>query len=213
MLGLVTVGQFEGGSAAEDRLELAADLVEQFWQHVHDAHELHMARLTDHATGVLNRVEFLSVVGETVQRCYADHEPVAVLALGIEGIRSLDDAGRWKARNQVIEVVGHTIRTKLRHDDVVGRFSDDRFVALLRRLDVALAELISRKLLEATRDRLDELASDHGLTIRGGLAASGPQKVSADKLLLKAFAMLAAARKQDEPLLAEAPTSAVEVAT
>jgi len=213
VLGLVTVGQFEGGFAAEDRLQLAADLIEQFWQHIHDAHELHLARLTDHATGVLNRVEFLSVIGETVQRCYADHEPVVVLALGIEGIRSLDDAGRWQARDQVIEAVGHTIRTKLRHDDLVGRFSDDRFVALLRRLDVALAELISRKLLEATRDHIGELASDYTLTIRGGLAASGPQKVPADDLLLQAFAMLAEARKQEQPLLAEAPKSVVEVRT
>ena len=213
VLGLITVGQFEGGLAAEDRLQLAADLVEQLWQHVHDAHELHLARLTDHATGVLNRVEFLSAIGETVERCYADHEPVVVLALGMEGIRALDDAGRWQARNQVIEAVGHTIRAKLRHDDLVGRFSDDRFVALLRRLDIALAEMISRKLLEATQDRLGDLASDHALTIRGGLAASGPQKVPADSLLHQAFAMLSEARKQGQPLLAEAPQPVVEVGT
>ena len=213
VLGLITVGQFEGGLAAEDRLQLAADLVEQLWQHVHDAHELHLARLTDHATGVLNRVEFLSAIGETVERCYADHEPVVVLALGMEGIRALDDAGRWQARNQVIEAVGHTIRAKLRHDDLVGRFSDDRFVALLRRLDIALAEMISRKLLEATQDRLGDLASDHALTIRGGLAASGPQKVPADSLLHQAFAMLSEARKEGQPLLAEAPQPVVEVGT
>jgi len=211
VLGLVTVGQFEDGFAAEDRLQLAADLIEQFWQHVDDAHALHVARLTDHATGVLNRVEFLSVVGETVERCYADHEPVVVLALGIEGMRALDDAGRWQARNEVIETIGHTVRTKLRHDDLVGRFSDDRFVALLRRLDVALAELISHKLLEATNDQLGESPSDHALTVRAGLAGSGPQRVPADTLLLQAFAMLAAARKQNKSLLAEAPRPAVEV--
>jgi len=213
VLGLITVEQFEGGLAAEDRLQLAADLIEQLWQHVHDTYELNLARLTDHATGVLNRVEFLSVIGETVERCYADHEPVVVLALGMEGIRALDDAGRWQARNQVIETVGHTIRTKLRHDDLVGRFSDDRFVALLRRLDIALAEMISRKLLEAAQQRLDDLAFEHALTIRGGLAASGPQKVPADSLLQQAFAMLAEARKQGQSLLAEGPKSLAEVGT
>ncbi len=211
VLGLITVGQFEGGLAAEDRLQLAADLIEQLWQHVHDTYELHLARLTDHATGVLNRVEFLSVIGETVERCYADHEPVVVLALGMEGIRALDDAGRWQARNQVIETVGHTIRTKLRHDDLVGRFSDDRFVALLRRLDIALAEMISRKLLGAAQQRLGDFGFEHALTVRGGLAASGPQKVPADSLLQQAFAMLAEARNQDQPLLAEGPKSIVEV--
>jgi diguanylate cyclase (GGDEF)-like protein len=195
-IGLITVEAFEQDYPKTERLDLAADLIEQFWHHLHEADELRVARLTDPATGVLNRVEFLSVLNETVECSYELSEPVVLLALNVEGIRRLDDAGKWHQRNDAIELVGHVIRDRLRHDDMVGRFSDELFVAILRRLDLPLAELIARKLINAIEEPLGKMALEPPLAIRAGLAGSGWGHDSGQNLLTKSSDALKSARAE-----------------
>jgi len=199
--GLVTVGEFENRTVGEARLEVLADLVEEFWQHLKRADDLRTARLLDRPSGVLNRVEVLAVLDRTVERCYADHEPVVMLALVVEGIRHMDDGGQWDTRNEVVETIGQTMRSRLRHDDLVGRFSDDRFIAVLRRLDVALAHLITCKIVEAIRTEVQRRFPDMPLSIRAGLAGSGFERVPPQTLLLKAFASITEARAQQLAIL------------
>ncbi len=199
--GLITVGEFEDESVGEERLDLAADLVEEFWVHLRRADALRVARLVDRPSGVLNRVEILAVLDRTVEECYAAQEPVVMLALVVEGIRSMDDGGQWEIRNEVIEAIGHTMRARLRHDDVLGRFSDDRFVAVLRRLDVSLAHLITRKILGAAEAEFHRRLPGMPLTLRAGLAGSGLDPVPPQVLLLRAFDEIAEARNRDVELM------------
>ena len=65
--------------------------------------------------------------------------------------------------------IGLYMRRKLRSDDLVGRFSDDRFVAVLRRLDISLGTLIARKLLSAAREGI----ASQPLVVIGVLASKG----------------------------------------
>ncbi len=209
--GLVTVGTFADDTVAEKRLELVADLVAEFWQHLRTADDLRLARLMDRSSGVLNRVEILAILDQTVERCYADNEPVVMLALVIEGIRKMDDGGQWKLRNDVIEAIGRTMQERLRRDDVVGRFSDDRFVAILRRLDLPLACLITRKILEAVEQELRRRIPEEDFALRAGLAGSGFDRVSAQSLLLKAFSDITEARDRNMtilPYFSESPAEA-----
>ena len=199
--GLITVGEFEDESIGEERLELAADLVEEFWLHLRRADALRVARLVDRPSGVLNRVEILAVLDRTVEECHVAQEPVVMLALVVEGIRSMDDGGQWETRNEVIEAIGHTMRARLRHDDVLGRFSDDRFVAVLRRLDVSLAHLITRKILGAVEAEFHRRLPGMPLTLRAGLAGSGLNPVPPQSLLLRAFDEIAEARNRDVTLM------------
>lgn len=194
-IGLVTAETFDDSIVTEDRLAMAAQVIETLWRHVHEAEALRVARLTDCVTGVLNRQEFLSILPETVEQCYRANEPVVMFVLCIEGIRGLDDAGDWQMRDAVIEAVGQAVHQRLRKEDIVGRFGDDRFVVLLRRLDVALAELITRKLMQAVEHAVSGLAGGAPLQLRGGLAGSGLAKVSARELLVAALAAAQAARK------------------
>ena len=192
--GLITVGGFEDDSVRAERLGLAADMIEEFWLHLQQAEGMRIAYLTDRPSGVLNRVEVLSILDQTVEQCYADNEPVVMLTLVIEGIRGMDDGGHWESRNDVIEIVGQTMRSRLRRDDIVGRFSDDRFVAVLRRLDLPLAHLITRKILRATEAELSRRLPEMSLTLRAGLAGGGFEQVPPQVLLLNGFAAINEAR-------------------
>jgi diguanylate cyclase (GGDEF)-like protein len=208
-VGLITADGFDSDLVDTERCELAADLVQGLWEHVHEANELRLARLMDQASGLLNRSEFMGVLGDLMVNCHTTHEPVVVLAVCLEGLRRLDDAGDWTTRDRVVETTGQTIRAALRREDVVGRFSDALFVAVLRRLDVPLAGLIAQNLLKNVEQAIGLVEVNRALRLRAGLSGSGFDWVPPDALLQQAFAALRAARAEGRILSAGSPGNSV----
>ena len=126
---------------------------------------------------------------------------MVVVVLTLEGLRRLDDVGQWQQRDALVEAVGRVIKRRIRTDDIIGRFSDDRFVLLLRRLDSGLGRLIAAKIQSAAEERIEQLSElSAGLCVRGGLAGSGFQKEALETLLVSAFDAVELARKQNSSL-------------
>ena len=187
-IGLVVVGGIDEASQADHEiLDGIAALVTEFWLHVRDYECLQMVRRTDRGSGVLNRLDFLRMGEIAVADARREGEPVAVLAVAIEGLRRFDDEGWWSLRDRVIQEAGRILRRKLRTGDFVGRFSDDRFVILMRWLDLSLGRLIAARVIswiqeavgEAVRQaqtEADPTSACHtasvssGITVRCGLA-------------------------------------------
>lgn len=207
-VGLVTVGEFDTQVLDQDTCDTAAELVAVFWRHVHEADELRLARLTDQASGLLSRTQFMGALTDLARRSREMHEPFVVLTVCLEGLRRLDDAGDWRIRDQVVEMTGQAVRSALRRDDLVGRFSDALFVAVLRRLDVPLAELITQNLVKNVEQAIAQMDTRHLLTLRAGLSGSGLQAVPADALLRAAFAALEVARSEQRPLATDPASEA-----
>lgn len=201
-IGLITAESVHPG-VRESQLQGVGDLVEQFWLHVHHLDLLRMARQTDRGSGLINRTEFLGFLKKTLEACYKAHEPVVVMVVCLEGLRGLDDASQWSKRDDLIEAVGQTIAAGIRKDDMVGRFSDAQFIALLRRLDVPLAELICRKLLGSIAKVISEFELATWVTPRAGLTGSGFGRPDAEEMLRHAISALQKARSQDLLLVSE----------
>ena len=127
-------------------LELVAELVSLCWARVSDVHELGIARRMDAVSGLLARSDFLTVATHALADSLESKEPVVLVVLTIEGMRTLDDQAQWGARDELAHRAGNALNRRLRSDDVVGRFSDDRFVVLLRRTDRALGRLLAEEL-------------------------------------------------------------------
>jgi len=152
-LGLVVVGDLpETGPVDRAGLDVLANLIGEFWRHVRDFERLRLAQRTDRGSSVLNREDFLAAAEIVTAEAMRDGEPVVAMAVAMEGLRRLDDNGQWAVRDRLVREAGRVLRRKLRSDDLVGRFSDDRFVAVLRRLDAALGRLIATKVVESIRD-------------------------------------------------------------
>jgi diguanylate cyclase (GGDEF)-like protein len=152
-VGLVVVGEVLAQNlASRDGFEALANLINGFWLHVRDFECLQLARRTDRASGVLNRADFLEAAETTATEAEQEGEPVVVMAVAMEGLRRLDDDGYWAVRDRLIQETGRVLRRKLRNGDIVGRFSDDRFVVLLRWLDLALGRLIAGKVIQSIRE-------------------------------------------------------------
>lgn len=166
-------------------------LLQLLWSHVNVLSLVGHVRATDQQSGILNRAELLAQLEGITQQSGREGEPIMVLTLAIEGLRWLDDTGQWSQRDALIAKLGRCLQVRTRTDDVVGRFSDDRFVVVLRRLDANLGTLITEKLMDCLRT---EVLSDFNgtpldpgipgnllngtqggpqLRLRAGLAGSG----------------------------------------
>ncbi len=194
------------GRTAAPRAQLAAvgGLLSIGWRLVAATERLRIASRVDPGSGVLRRHDFFTLAQRMLADAYAGNEPVVAACLGLEGLRRLDDAGSWQQRDAVIERLGRLIQQRVRSDDLVGRFSDDRFVILLRRLDSQLAELIIATLLLSAEEMLAELGvPTKAVVVRGGLAGSGLMHKTLDDLLTRAFESLDGARHSGRTLMTD----------
>jgi diguanylate cyclase (GGDEF)-like protein len=138
-----------------------------FWAHLTHLQTLHRQLRTDGQSGMLTRTELLSRLSELVRAAVRENEPVMLLAVAIEGLRGLDDSGRWSERDALVLRLGHVLRQKVRSDDLLGRFSDDRFVVVLRRLDSTLGTIVAEKLMETIRGTVLDVPETHTTEIVG----------------------------------------------
>lgn len=178
------------------------------WRHVSALERLGVVSRTDKASGVMTRADFLESAARVVEGSAAEHEPLVVVALVIEGLRGLDDVGAWSERDALIAHIGRSISRRTRADDLLGRFSDQGFVVLLRRMDIGLGRLIADKLLAAAQECAAQVRDASGtLVLRAGLAggAGGPHELR--PLLTAAFNAAEQARRIDERLVCAAPAA------
>jgi len=210
-IGLLVVGELPAGTLHDSPLlSIVAHLIDVFWRYVHQADALTRAQRTDRASGALNRIDLTTQAERVLSEAAGEDEPTVVLAMSVEGVRRLDDGGEWDLRNWLIQQIGLVIRRKLRSDDLVGRFSDDRFVAVLRRLDANLGRLIAGKLLAAVTDKISvQPVVRQAISLRCGLAESHGQGL--EDALVRAFDALRLAREHNcEILIEESTTSGRE---
>ena len=201
-IGIVAVGDVRDRALLADDVRVSVGhLLTLAWQHVTRTTQIRVVRRTDQASGVLTRQDFFTVAGPALTDSYEAHEPVVVAVVALEGLRGLDDTGRWRQRDALIEQLGRMISRRVRTDDLVGRFADDRFVVLLRRLDSGLGRLISEKLLASAADLVGQQTGDNNLVrLRIGLTGSGLRKPPLDELLVEAFDAVRRARRGDRSL-------------
>jgi GGDEF domain-containing protein len=193
-IGLIAVGPLGDPAILTAELrQTIGPLLSLCWQHVASLQRLERVQRTDQASGVLTRSDFFAVAEAALRDSYSANEPVVVGVLALEGLRRLDDTGCWGERDALIERLGQQVARGTRSDDVVGRFADDRFLILLRRLDTGLGRLIAEKILETSSQGLGP--GDQRL--RMGLAGSGLAQPTLPALLGAAFDAVERARKQD----------------
>jgi len=201
-VGLLALGKLPPTSLLDrDRRRDLGVLLSTFWRHVACLEQLRTAEKTDKASGLLTRADFFECATRALADSYAENEPVVVVALAVEGLRHLDDIGRWSDRDGLVETTACLIHRRIRTDDIIGRFSDDRFVLLLRRLDSSLGRLIAAKIQSTIQDQMRQF-EDLGdlLRVRAGVSGSGFQQRPLEALLVSAFEAVELARKQDLPL-------------
>ena len=198
LLGVVAVGRIDPLAPPDaDRRQLMSHIVAWLWDYARTRDELRRCQQIDKASGVLARSDFFQRAARVIEESNAAHEPFVLVAMAIEGLRRLDDQGLWDRRDALIEAIGREIRRRMRSDDLIGRFSDDRFVMLLRRLDRNLGLLIARKVLDAVRSYLARHVDRwRGISVRAVVAGDVPGSGDLESVLITALEGIEHARRQ-----------------
>ncbi|HEY3242096.1 MAG TPA: diguanylate cyclase [Phycisphaerae bacterium] len=210
-IGAVAVGQLapDAGrvAAATGLLDAMEALINLFWTTLAETCRSRVASQNDPVTELLARDAFLTSAATALEESYREHEPVAVAAFAMEGLRRLDDAGLWELSNELVRGMGQLIRRKVRAEDRLGRFDDGRFLLLLRRVDSELARLIVGQLMnKLTAFCRDSLRLGADITMRCGLAGSGTDTPPLAGLIARALTHAHEARARLIPLVSDLTT-------
>lgn len=107
--------------------------------------------LTDPLTGLNNRRSFFLHGSFELSRSARSGEPLSVLYCDIDNFKSVNDAHGHDAGDDLLKLVGNTLKGSLRKSDTSARLGGDEFAAILPATDGAGATRLATKL----RDKLN----------------------------------------------------------
>lgn len=88
--------------------------------------------LSDHLTGLANRMRFLEQLTESIGASDADGARFAVLLIDLDGFKTVNDALGHHGGDEVLRTVADRLRSVTPTDHLVARFGGDEFAILVR---------------------------------------------------------------------------------
>ncbi|MFQ4135267.1 EAL domain-containing protein [Nodosilinea sp. PGN35] len=149
-------------------LQLNRSLQEQIAERQQAQHQLAYEALHDPLTGLPNRRQFLSHLGEQFGR--PEPELYAVLFLDCDRFKLINDSfGHWVG-DELLKRVATIVQECVRPTDVVARFGGDEFTILLTTLDqvgdaIAVAQRIRQRFSEALHIQAHQLFTNTSIGI------------------------------------------------
>jgi len=117
-----------------------------------DRRRLHLLATTDDLTGLHNLRSFEDKLARLVRASRAEKSPVAVLALDVDHLKSLNDAHGHLAGAEAVRTVGHIIAECLPDDAVACRYGGDEFVVAVPRCSESGARRVADDIRQAVFD-------------------------------------------------------------
>jgi diguanylate cyclase (GGDEF)-like protein/PAS domain S-box-containing protein len=154
------------------------------------AYEKRLKELADHdpLSGLLNRRGFETALDTHLARCRRHGSSGALLALDLDGFKTVNDALGHSAGDDLIVSCAHALKRRLRETDIVARLGGDEFAVLLTDQGPDEAEVVARALVETIRGCAADIAGPHPgrVTVSIGVAAFPNPVGSADEMMTRA---------------------------
>ena len=106
-------------------------------------------RLYDPITGLFNRRYMMIRVEEEIKRSSRHAYPLSCLLLDVDGFDAINEAQGHTAGDAILKELAHIVTRTLRATDVVARYRDDEFIALLTDTDAKGAQITGNRLRDA----------------------------------------------------------------
>lgn len=151
----------------------------------------------DPLTGAANRRALIAALDRDVARAIRTREPIALMMVDIDHFKAVNDRYGHPAGDQVLCSVVDVLRSRVRSQDLVGRYGGEEFMVLLPDTTLAGAVELARQLclaVEASRCRCEglEIAVTVSIGVFGGVLNKSD---SWDMLIAAADRALYAAKK------------------
>jgi diguanylate cyclase (GGDEF)-like protein len=139
------------------------------WTQARRVARLESLARTDALTGLHNFRALQAKLDEEFARAARYAEPLAVLLVDLDNLKSLNDQYGHEAGNAALRAMGEVFREELREVDFAARFGGDEFVALLPHQTSAEAMVVAERLRIRLASR--PWAWPQPLTLSVGIAA------------------------------------------
>ena len=150
------------------------------------------AYATDLATGLPNHTQLLEHMTHLLALREREPAPMAVIALRIEGLATVQAAMGVESSNVLRRKVAVRLRASLRASDVVASIGNDAFLVLLAWIDAATdGERVTAKLVQSLRQPFNVAGSDVAVAVSAGLALYPEHGKTADALLRRSVGQAA----------------------
>jgi diguanylate cyclase (GGDEF)-like protein len=172
--------------AAADRELAAAERTEALQIRAESAGLLERAA-TDELTGARTRLFGLEEAAREVDRAERTGAQLMLAFVDVDGLKLLNDSDGHQAGDELLELVGHTLRANLRPYDVIVRFGGDEFICAMPDINSPEARARFKKIAHA----LSAVRARYAISF--GLAQALPGE-SLHSLIARADADLLACR-------------------
>jgi diguanylate cyclase (GGDEF)-like protein/putative nucleotidyltransferase with HDIG domain len=135
------------------------------------------AAFTDSITGLANTRGLAAQFGKVRAQCESLQQPLSLVVLTLDNVESTA-ANLRGANNQLLSTIGHLIKGTLDKKDLLARYWDNAFIALLPDCDQKSATEVGNR-MKKTLEETKEL----GLSIGLGLATSPQDGMTFEELL------------------------------
>ena len=151
----------------------------------------------DALTRLPNRTLLLSRLQTSVARAQRENSTGAVLFLGLDRFKSINDGYGHRVGDAVLQAVAKRCKERLRDDDMLGRIGGDEFVVLLERLSSAeQAVQVAEALIAALAVPISvDGSTEIFLSASVGISLFPDEGANADRLLRNADSALFLAKK------------------
>ncbi|WP_252180359.1 GGDEF domain-containing protein [Endozoicomonas sp. 4G] len=159
----------------------------------------------DSLTGLLNRRAFINEASEVLHRPNPKQPQSCLIFMDIDDFKQINDRFGHPAGDKVLSDLARRMQKELRQQDLIARYGGEEFVVLLPHTDAVKGVLVAERL------RKSALLYNEGpvpLSISLGIAATGPQTDTVDKLLKEADDALYQAKHSGKNRVCRAPSCA-----
>jgi diguanylate cyclase len=118
----------ETNTALEDRLTLSKSEISNLQQSLE---AIRAESLTDPLTGLGNRKYFDRSIDAAVQNALASGEPLSLLMFDIDHFKSFNDSYGHLTGDQVLRLVGMSLRQTIKGQDITARYGGEEFAVVL----------------------------------------------------------------------------------
>jgi diguanylate cyclase len=185
----------ETNKALEDRLTLSKSEISNLQQSLE---AIRAESLTDPLTGLGNRKYFDRSIETAVQNALAKGEPLSLLMFDIDHFKSFNDSYGHLTGDQVLRLVGMSLKQTIKGQDITARYGGEEFVVVLPntalRQALTVADHIRRAIMskELKKKSTGEILGR--VTISVGVSMLKPGD-DTDSLIERADACLYAAKR------------------
>lgn len=119
---------------------------------------IHKVMMVDGLTGASNRRHLMEQLTREIPRARRHGRPLGLLMLDIDHFKKINDTFGHLAGDHVLKEVSHVMQSRLRPDDVLGRYGGEEFTVVLPETDLAGAMALGediRKLIENAKITFD----------------------------------------------------------